>query len=179
MDEYYHYPNIDLGDKGLKYTPPVAKRGDVLHDVIAGDVIVGGFTNGAYPWVYRKDTGSLILCGELIDAVKTEAAVDIMAWYNVSGATVFKWRQALGVDRQNNQGTQRLYKELMPIKLTNDVTEKAREKAALPESIEKIRQAKIGKPAHPNTAKALRKAAGKPKSEEWRQKMSAIMKKVK
>lgn len=132
MDLHYEWPLIDKTHPAKRYNPPICRRGDTLIDAIAGAVVVGGFTGGKYPWPYRKDTGTLILCGDLVEAVKTEAAIDIAAWFGIkSSATVSKWRRNLGVTRQNNAGTQRLYKELKPIKLPDDVTAKGRLNAQL------------------------------------------------
>ena len=94
------------------YRPPVVQLGDWLHDEIDGRVEVGGYSDGPVPWPRRLKTGrpSLILCGDLVRAVRTESAVAIAHHFGVGSVTVSKWRVALGVDRQNNEGTQSLYR---------------------------------------------------------------------
>jgi hypothetical protein len=157
-----------------KYEPPACRVGDWLDDEIFGRVQVGGFTATKISWPYRKKTGShsLILCGDLIEAVKNEAAQDICDWFGVGVTTVAKWRRTLGVDRQNNAGTQRLYKELMPKKITPESAAIGRENAKSPFSRAKMAATKRDKPAHPNTKRALLEAAKRPKSEEWKRKAS-------
>mgnify|MGYP001563809477 CR=1 FL=1 len=148
------------------YIPP---DGAVLYDEIDGDVEVGGWSNGPISWPRRKKTGrhSLILCGDLVRAVRTESAEAIIWWFGVSAVTVAKWRSALGVDRKNNPGTLRLNKLYAPQKLTPERAAKGREAAAHPDIIAKRAASKRGKPAHPNTKAALLEAARRPKPEEW------------
>lgn len=157
-----------------KYETPSCRVGDWLDDEIFGSVEVGGFTAAKISWPYRKKTGahSLILCGDLVEAVKNESAQDVCDWFGVGGTTVAKWRRTLGVDRQNNAGTQRLYKELITKKITPESAVKGREKAKSQFSRAKISAANRGKPVHPNSKKAFIEAAKRPKSEEWKQKAS-------
>lgn len=151
------------------YVAPSVKPGDILPDEIDGDAEVGGYSAGRIPWPRRKKTGrhSLILCGDLVRAVKTESSEAIQHWFGVGAVTVWKWRLALGVDRQNNAGTQKLYRDLKQAKLTEERAAKGRQAAAAAESIKRMAAAKRGKPAHPNTKAALLKAAKAPKPEGW------------
>ena len=122
----YPYPLIDIS--GQFCNPPKVRRGDVVHDAVSGNVVVGGAAMfGRLVWIYRKDTGTPILCGELADAVRTESAACIGEQMGLSPATVAKWRGALGVTRSNNAGTQRLYRELKPFKLTDERVRRGRE----------------------------------------------------
>lgn len=154
---------------GGPYNAPTVMAGDVLPDEIDGDVEVGGYSNGRIPWPRRKKTGrhSLVLCGDLILAVKSESSEAIQYWFGVSPVTVWKWRSALGVDRKNNPGTNKLYRELKPAKLTDERAGEGRRAALSPESRDKRSASKRGKPAHPNTRKALLEAAKAPKPEGW------------
>ena len=156
-----------------KYETPSCRVGDWLDDEILGSVQVGGFTSAKIAWPYRKKTGahSLILCGDLVEAVKNESAQDVCDWFGVGATTVAKWRRTLGVDRQNNMGTQRLYKELLPKKIPPESAAAGRENARSPFSRAKMAATKRNKPVHPNTKKALLEAAKRPKSEEWKRKL--------
>lgn len=122
----YPYPLINIS--GQPYNPPKVKRGDVIHDEVSGNVVVGGAALfGTLVWIYRKDTGTPILCGELADAVKTKSAAYTGGLLGLSQATIAKWRGALGVTRSNNAGTLQLYRDLKPLKLTDERTKKGRE----------------------------------------------------
>lgn len=161
------------------YRVPDVKRGDWLHDEIHGLVCVGGYTKDRIiPWPRVKKNGraQLILCGDLVRAVKTESATAVAHNWGVSVTTVWSWRVALGVDNKNNPGTQRLYKLLKPSKLTDSVAARGRESALSAESIEKMAATKRGKPMHPNTAKALINAAKKKK--RWAQRQIERDKKI-
>jgi hypothetical protein len=159
------------------YTPPAVNIGDTLYDKITGKTKVGGWSNGRISWPRRKKTGahSLILCGDLVRAVKSESALAIEYWFGVGATTVAKWRKALGVDRQNNAGTVKLYQDYKPLKITDDVAEKGRQKAKLPESIAKMAATKTGKPAHENTKAALLRNAKASKPEGWGDKANKWM----
>src|SRR5262249_45501703 len=56
----------------------------------------------------RGGGSGLLLDAELADAVRHESAEAIMYWWGVSAGVVWRWRQALGVTRTNNGGSQRL-----------------------------------------------------------------------
>lgn len=163
------------------YVPPRVRRRDWLDDAIDGAVQVGGYSDGPIPWPRRLKTGrhSLILCGDLVRAVRTESSVAVQHWFGVGVVTVAKWRVALGVDRQNNSGTQALYRELQPQKLTPEVVARARIAAAAPDAVERMRQAKTGKPAHAATRAALLAAAKQPKPPGWGKRASDWMRRGK
>jgi hypothetical protein len=156
------------------YAPPAARRGDVLHcEYRDADVRVGGLTDAPVPWPRAMKTGkpSLILCGNLVQAVRCESELAVAHHWGVSLVTVWKWRKALGVP-QINEGTARLYRDYKPEKLTEDVAARGREAAATPEVIERMAASKRGRPAHPATKEALRAAARRPKPEAWKRMMS-------
>lgn len=162
---------------GMPYIAPKARPGSWLDDEIDGAVQVGGWSNGRIPWPRRKKTGahSLILCGDLARAVKTESSKAVQFWFGVGSTTVYKWRLALGVERMDALGTVELYKKLLPKKLPADVAAKGRKAAKTPESIEKMAASKRGKPAHPNTQAALDTGRRKPKPEGWGARANAWM----
>src|SRR6266705_1970420 len=89
------------------YEPPLADRGDWLDCEMRGALKVGTFSHGPIPWPRRWRTASLILCGDLVRAVRKEA-VQAVAWHwGVSKATVRAWRRALGVP-ELTAGTRKL-----------------------------------------------------------------------
>jgi hypothetical protein len=90
------------------YQPPLVKRGLVV-DEVRGTVKFGGFTNARIPWPTVKKTGraSLVLCGDLVRALKTESSPAIEYHWGVSHATVGNWRRSLGL-RGLTEGAERL-----------------------------------------------------------------------
>jgi hypothetical protein len=112
------------------YQPPACEVGSSLTCKRFGRQIVAGFTRpGApgIPWPFAARQGGnppLILCGDLVKAVRTETAAAVAHYWGVSRFTVHDWRQALGVGRYT-EGTRRRWRELAPTKLTRDVNRKA------------------------------------------------------
>lgn len=92
---------------GGPYTPPRTRRGAFLTCEMRGKVKVGGYSDGPIPWPLKWKTRSLILCGNLIEAVKLESAIAVAHHWGISTHVVKKWRGALGVEPYN-QGTHAL-----------------------------------------------------------------------
>lgn len=160
------------------YVAPACHVGDWLDDEVDGRIQVGGWTTAPIAWPRRKKTGraSLILCGDLVRAVQVESAEAIGYWWGVGPTTVWRWRQALGVGRVTD-GTRRLLQERTGV--PEEASARGRERAASPQSIERMAQSKRGKPAHPNTAAALLEAAHKPKPPGWGAKANQWMQNAK
>jgi len=103
---------------GGPYRSPEVKPGEWLIDEINGAVQVAGWTDAPIPWPCKNNVKSnLILCGDLIEAVKVESAAAISYHFGVGYVTVRAWQKSLGVDRNNN-GTRRLYHILKTIQST-------------------------------------------------------------
>lgn len=84
------------------YDPPRTRRGKFLFCEWRGTVKVGEYSDGPIPWPLKWGTRrSLILCGDLVEAVKQESEVAVAHHWGVSAATVKKWRQALEVEFYN------------------------------------------------------------------------------
>lgn len=153
------------------YEPPKATRGDILACEYRGcDVKVGGMSSDIpiqWPTAYKTGRRSLIVCGDLVRAIRTESEQAVAHHWGVNIVTVWHWRKALGVPRIT-EGTERLYQDYKPEKLTDDVTAIGREHAREPEALERMAGAKRGVPAHPKTKAALIEAAKQPKSEDWK-----------
>jgi len=86
---------------GGPYDPPRAWRGGHLFCEMRGTVKVGGWSNGPIPWPVKWGTRSIILCGDLADAVKQESEVAVGHHWGVCVKVAQKWRQALGVEMYN------------------------------------------------------------------------------
>lgn len=109
------------------YQAPAAEIGASLVCKRFGRQTVAGYTAAPIPWPYAAKQGGkppLILCGDLVRAVKTET-VQAVAWHwGVTRWTVHHWRQVLGTGRFT-EGTRRRYRELAPSKLTPELCRKA------------------------------------------------------
>ena len=77
-------------------------------------MVITGWSDARISWPRCRAVGtrgggsSLLLDAELADAVRHESAAAIGYWWGVSEGVVWRWRQALGVTRTNNEGSQRL-----------------------------------------------------------------------
>jgi hypothetical protein len=86
---------------------------------IRGRVTVGGMTSAPIRWPYAAGRGGkppLILCGDLVRAVRTESAAAVAYHWGVDRSVVHDWRQALGVGRFT-VGTKLRWQELRATKL--------------------------------------------------------------
>ena len=163
----YALPNCRVGDK-------------VLCEYRDREVTVGGITGGRIQWPRARGPGPQgpILCGSLIRAVRSEAAIAVAYHWGVSTTTVKKWRRALEVPAVND-GTLSLYVAYGYERLaTPENKAKTKDAAGRPEVREKIRASRIGRPIHPKTAAALREAASQPKTAAWKRGQSARSRKM-
>ncbi len=82
------------------YRAPRVRRGASLVDARFGPVEVGGCSTARVPWPYLKRKGqhSLILCGDLLKALKHESIDAIAYYWGVRPYTVIVWRRALGME---------------------------------------------------------------------------------
>ena len=163
------------------YAVPKCQVGDkLLCEYRDREVTVGGITGGRIQWPYARGPGPQgpIVCGSLIQAVRTESEIAVAYHWGVCTATVKKWRRALEVPAVNN-GTLALYVAYGYERLdTPENKAKTAEAAARPEVREKIRAARVGRPLHPKTVAALREAASRPKTEAWKRGQSARSRKM-
>lgn len=159
------------------YMPPPCQAGDWLVDEIEGRLQVGGWTAAPISWPRRKKNGrpSLILCGDLVRAVRSESVEAICHWWGVGPTKVWMWRQALGVERVT-EGTRRLLQERTGV--PPEAAARGRERAASPESRAKIAAGKRGVPAPPKTRAALLAAARRRKGAVWGVRANAWMRGV-
>jgi hypothetical protein len=104
------------------YHPPRYRVGTPLFCEMRGSATVRGISAGRIPWPettpspHGAGVRCLILCGDLVRAVKQESNQAVAYWWGVSGQTVTQWRKALGV-QPRNEGTMRLYRDWAPERL--------------------------------------------------------------
>jgi hypothetical protein len=90
------------------YEPPKVPRNNRLLCEMRGYLKVSPiWSDGLIPWPRRYQTGSIILCGDLVRAVKMESVEAICFHWGVCRNVVQNWRRALGVP-EFNPGTVRL-----------------------------------------------------------------------
>ena len=80
------------------YHLPVFKYGDVVMCERRGQGTLCGLSHGSIPWLVGKcdNHKALVLCGDLVEAVKREASLAIQYWWGVSYETVWRWRKSAG-----------------------------------------------------------------------------------
>ena len=158
------------------YARPLCRVGEkLLCEYRDREVTVGGLTDARIPWPYARGPGQQgpIVCGRLIEAVRTESEISVAYHWGVSTTTVKKWRRALEVPAVNN-GTLSLYIAYGIERLgTPENKAKSKEAMGSEEVRAKLRASCIGCKLHPKTAAKLLEAAKRPKSEEWKKGMSA------
>jgi len=160
------------------YLPPSIRRGDKLFCEIRGTVTVAGYSDAPIPWPRVKKGGNacLVLCGELVRAVKREALLVVAHHWGVSQTTVWKWRKALGVERSNEGTDQRLHDDA--VSRGDDRLERARRKSKKPKALAKLSKSLKGRVRSHATIEAVRQAAKRQHwSEARRKKIAALWRK--
>lgn len=161
-----------------KYTTPRLKIGAVVTcEYRDCDVIIVGYSDARIPWPLGRRRGksvrSLVVCGQLVEAVRRESNLAIQHWFGVSQWTVWHWRIALGVGRVT-PGTSKLRSDYTNEPWAIRARKKASKRHSDPQVRQKISDSKRGKPVAPHVIEAMRQARiGKPLSAKTRAKMSA------
>jgi hypothetical protein len=104
---------------GGPYRAPRCRVGRILESAVTGDQVVSGMTGAPIPWPYvqrRGDKRSLIVCGGLEQAIRTESIEAVAYHWGVSRWTVSRWRRALAVQRYN-RGTLAAWSRLRDTRL--------------------------------------------------------------
>jgi hypothetical protein len=156
------------------YAAPKCRVGGLLYCVRRErDLKVSGLTDAPIQWPFTRVAGpkSLIVCGDLVRAVRTESELAVAHHWGVARKTVWKWRTALGVPMWN-EGSRRLLLETVPERVDLETLALAREKSRTREARAKMSAARKGRPPHPNLRAAARIAASQPKPESFKRKMS-------
>jgi hypothetical protein len=139
-------------------------------------VRVDTITDAPIMWPAKRFTNrpTLIVCGDLVRAVRKESATAVAHHWGVSMLTVWTWRKALGVGHVN-PGTSALRKRWAPETLnTAECRAKSREATQRPERNAKIAASRRGKPRPRHVIEAMRQGnLGREPTKETRRKMSA------
>ncbi|HZZ77570.1 MAG TPA: hypothetical protein VFE62_03570 [Gemmataceae bacterium] len=159
------------------YRMPRCRIGGVLRCARYGKVIVRGITDAPIPWPYTWVTKyrhpTLILCGDLARAVRTESGVAIKHHFGVGDYLIWQWRKALGVEITND-GTSALRSRWGQ---EEDTIAQLKEARRSPKRAAKIAAARRGKPRPRHVIEAMRRAnLGRKASASARAKMSAAHK---
>jgi hypothetical protein len=157
------------------YRPPAARVGGRLTCAVRGRVTVGGYSKGPIPWpvVARPGKPTLIVCGDLVRALRREAAVAVAHWWGVTTTTVLTWRKAVGVTG-DTAGAARLKAEN-----GRRHYEAVKAKLHAPAAVAKSAAARRGRPLSAEHRAKLRAAnLGKRLTAETRRKVSATRKRL-
>lgn len=158
----------------LLFGPYALPRGFAIGDDIPcrsrdRKIEIRSITDAPVAWFNARRNGHyvLILCGDLVRAVKMESAAAVAHNWGVTNDTVSTWRRKLGVGKMT-PGTKQVWQDLMPTRLTADAIERGQRKSRRKTSRAKMAAAKSGIPMYANTRKALLRAVKKAKSQEPR-----------
>jgi len=155
------------------YNWPKTRVGKKLFCEIRGTVTVAGFRFGLIPWPTAKWPNSrpVILCGDLVKAVRCESELAVAHHFGVSVSTAKMWRRMLGVPRVT-EGSHRLWHDIATTRTDNRI-ERARWNSKQPTALAKLSASLKGRIQSPSTIAAVSKAAKRPRSAAWKAKMAA------
>lgn len=143
------------------YQPPLVPIGGWLKCKLRGELQIGGYTNALIPWPtavgHHKQ---LIICGDLLRALKTESRLAVAYHFGVSHALVSEWRRRLGIERLN-PGSMRLFWRNVNLARTDE----ARAKISRHHEGRKDLMT-------PEDRARLRQLQRRPKTEQWKRRMS-------
>jgi hypothetical protein len=142
------------------YHPPRTRRGKFLFCEWRGTVKVGDYSDGPIPWPVKWRTRSLILCGDLVRAVKQESEIAVAYQWGVCVAVVTKWRNALEVE-PITEGTRLLKSHVQTEAMT----------PALRQHLSRLKTGKPRKLTRRGEA-SLMAALHRPKSARWFESMA-------
>jgi hypothetical protein len=156
------------------YRTPRFRYGDVVFCERCGEVTACGLTAARIPWpTCRRGRGrAIILCADLVAAVRRESSIAVQYWWGVGEETVWRWRKALGVEART-EGTRAIMRDYAKEPRMDAIRTRAWAKARDPERCAKIAAAMRGRSPAPHLLKALHAGnRGRRHSEETRRKMS-------
>jgi hypothetical protein len=143
------------------YYPPRASRGRFLVCELRGIVKIGGYSDAPIPWPRIWHRRSLVICEDMLRALRTESVLAVSDYWGLSKAIVSHYRQLFSVPHVN-PGTHRLIREfVIPAFCTAEAH--AKQSAA-----------REGKPSAESARgpERLRQIQSRPKPTLWRRKMS-------
>lgn len=153
--------------------------GRLLRCTLRGEVRVAGISDAPIPWPQCRVGGvngrggilSLVICGDLEDALRTESNQAVAYWWGIWPHTVSQWRKRLGVGPVT-EGTRRLKQDVFAETMDNGGREQLLASLSTPERGEKIAAAQRGRKRPSATVEKMRCAStGRQDSDASRQKM--------
>jgi hypothetical protein len=161
------------------YRMPRCRVGRKLFCEVRGWVTVRGLSDNPIPWPQtrgKRGRPFLILCGDLVKAVRRESNQAVAYHWGVTPQTVSGWRKALDVG-PTTEGTSRLRSDYTREPWAEAARAKGQAKNTDPARRAKLSAAKRGKARPAHVTEALRAARlGEPLPAETRRKMSAAHK---
>jgi hypothetical protein len=129
------------------YRTPRFRYGKVVFCEVRGEVTICGLSDGRTPWPVGKRgrANSLVVYGDLAEAVRRESNLAVAHWWGIDPQTVSLWRKALGVGPVT-AGTSRLLRDNLAETWRNGAREKSIARARAPEVRAKMAASKRGKP---------------------------------
>jgi hypothetical protein len=132
-------------------TPRCCVGGRLYCERLRCQVPVGGIHEAPIPWPVAgvKGPRALILCGDLVQAVRLESVVAVCYWWRVHRNTVSRWRHLLGVGPMT-EGTARPHGVASAARIANGLLEKRTAGCRTPEERERRRQRYAALPVKPD-----------------------------
>jgi NUMOD3 motif len=165
-----------------EYSAPLVEIGQHVQCAIRGEVEVVGMSAGPIAWPigrYPPNGRSrfLIVCGDLVDAIRRESAEAIRHHWRVGSNTVWSWRKALGISQYTEGTTWLKSKRAQESEGIAAAVAKLQDRMRDPEQDrqrrEKIAAAKTGKARPAEVGQAIGQGhKGRKHSEESRRRMS-------
>jgi hypothetical protein len=147
---------------GGPYAPPLVPIGGTLKCELRGDLRVAGYSNALIPWPVAASNNpkQLIVCGDLIRALRTESVAAVKFHFGVSRSLIWEYRQQLGIERLN-PGSLRLFWRTV-------------DHARSEEARAKMSQSREGRKdtMTPEAREQLREIQKRPKTEAWKERMA-------
>ncbi len=142
---------------GGPYTTPTVPVGGWLQCEVRGLLQVGGYSNALIPWpTAARNRKQLIVCGDLLKALKTESRLAVAFHFGISPQMVSGFRRALGIERFTAGSTRLFWRN---VKL-----------AGSDEARAKMSRQREGREdlMTPEDRARLREIQSRPKSEAWK-----------
>lgn len=144
---------------GGPYAPPNVRVGAWLKCELRGLLQVGGFSNALIPWPTAvKHRKQLIVCRDLVKALKTESRLAVCFHFGISLQMVSQYRRRLGIERLTAGSTRLFWRN---VKLAG--SDEARAKMSRQRENRKDLMSREDR-------ERLREIQKRPKSEAWKDK---------
>jgi hypothetical protein len=160
------------------YRTPRFRYGKVVLCEVRGEVTICGLSDAPIPWPIGKRgrAKSLVVYGDLVEAVRRESNLAVAHWWGISPQTVSLWRKALDVGPVT-AGTARLLRDNLAETWQNGGREKAIARARDPDVRARMAETRKGKPPPRHVIEAAAVAnRGRHPGRETRRKMSESQK---